>query len=282
MKTYKPTTPSRRKMSTVTYRGVLTTNEPYKPLTTGFRRGSGRNAYGRITSGHKGGGHKRSYRDIDFAYDKMDIPAKVQTVEYDPNRSGFIGLVAYRDGAKRYVLLPKSMKVGSTFIVSKTAPIETGNRTELKNIPVGTFVFNIEVKPRGGAKLGRSAGVFAQVVAHDGGYASIKLPSTEIRKIVDTAYASIGEVSNEEFRLRNLGKAGRSRHLGRRPKTRASAMNPVDHPYGGGEGAQPRGTRRPKTKHGKTTGGHKTRSPKKYSNVHIVSRRVVRKNKGGN
>jgi large subunit ribosomal protein L2 len=279
MKTYKPTTPSRRKMTTVTYRGVLTTNDPYKPLTSGFRRGSGRNAFGRITSQHRGGGHKRSYRDIDFMYDKMDIPAKLQTIEYDPNRSGFIALAAYADGAKRYVLVPKQMKVGDTFIVSEKADLEVGNRLMLKNIPVGTFVYNVELKLRAGAKLVRSAGTFAQVVAHDNGYTSIKLPSTEVRKVVDTCYASIGEVSNEEYRLRNIGKAGRSRHLGIRPKTRAMAKNPVDHPYGGGEGAQPRGTRRPKTKQGKTTGGHKTRAPKKYSNVHIVTRRVVRKKK---
>lgn len=279
MKTYKPTTPSRRKMTTVTYRGILTTNDPYKPLTSGFRRGSGRNAFGRITSQHRGGGHKRSYRDIDFMYDKFDIPAKLQTIEYDPNRSGFIALAAYKDGAKRYVLVPKSMKVGDTFIVSEKADLEVGNRIMLRNIPVGTFVFNVELKLRAGAKLVRSAGTFAQVVAHDGGYTSLKLPSTEVRKVVDTCFASIGEVSNDEYRLRNVGKAGRSRHLGIRPKTRAMAKNPVDHPYGGGEGAQPRGTRRPKTKQGKTTGGHKTRAPKKYSNVHIVSRRVVRKKK---
>ena len=279
MKTYKPTTPSRRKMTKVTYRGVLTTNDPYKPLTKGFRRGSGRNAFGRITSQCRGGGHKRSYRDIDFRYDKLDIPAKIQTVEYDPNRSGFIGLVAYKDGEKRYVLLPASVKAGSTFIVSEQATLEPGNRTTLKNIPVGTFVYNIEVKPRAGAKLVRSAGVYAQVVAHDGGFASIKLPSTEVRKVMDSCFASVGEVSNGEYRLRNLGKAGTARHLGIRPKTRGMARNPVDHPYGGGEGAQPRGTRRPKTKQGKTTGGHKTRSPKKYSNVHIVTRRVVRKKK---
>jgi large subunit ribosomal protein L2 len=279
MKTYKPTTPSRRKMSTVSYRGVLTTNDPYKPLTSGFRRGSGRNAFGRITSQHRGGGHKRSFREIDFMYDKMDIPAKLQTIEYDPNRSGFIALAAYKDGAKRYVLVPKSMKVGDSFIVSEKADLEVGNRIMLRNIPVGTFVYNIELKLRAGAKLVRSAGTFAQVVAHDGGYTSVKLPSTEVRKVVDTCYASIGEVSNDEYRLRNIGKAGRSRHLGIRPKTRAMAKNAVDHPYGGGEGAQPRGTRRPKTKQGKTTGGHKTRAPKKYSNVHIVSRRIVRKKK---
>ncbi len=279
MKTYKPTTPSRRKMTTVTYRGVLTTNDPYKPLTSGFKRASGRNAFGRITSQHRGGGHKRSYREIDFMYDKMDIPAKLQTIEYDPNRSAFIALAAYRDGAKRYVVVPKTMKVGDTFIVSEKADLNTGNRVMLKNIPVGTFVYNVELKLRAGAKLVRSAGTFAQVVAHDGGYTSIKLPSTEVRKVVDTCYACIGEVSNDEYRLRNIGKAGRSRHLGIRPKTRAMARNPVDHPYGGGEGAQPRGTRRPKTKQGKTTGGHKTRAPKKYSNVHIVTRRVVRKKK---
>lgn len=279
MKSYKPTTPSRRKMTTISYRGVITTNEPYKPLTRGFKRGVGRNAFGRITSPYKGAGHKRSYREIDWKYDIMDIPAKIQTVEYDPNRSGFIGLVAYANGAKRYVLLPKSLTVGSRFVVSEKADLEVGNRTKLSNIPVGTFVYNIEVKPRAGAKLVRSAGVYAQVVAHDNGFTSIKLPSSEIRKVVDACFASIGEVSNEEYRLRNLGKAGKARHLGRRPKTRAMAKNPVDHPYGGGEGAQPRGTRRPKTKYGKTTGGHKTRKPTKYSNVHIVSRRSSRKKK---
>ena len=266
-------------MTTVTYRGVLTASEPYKPLTKGYKRGIGRNAFGRITSPYKGGGHKRSFRDIDFKYNIMDIPAKIQTVEYDPNRSGFIGLVAYANGAKRYVLLPKSMKVGQKFIVSEKADLEVGNRTRLSNIPVGTFVYNVEVKPRAGAKLVRSAGVYAQVVAHDNGFTSIKLPSTEVRKVTDTCYASIGEVSNEEYRLRNLGKAGTARHLGRRPQTRAMAKNPVDHPYGGGEGAQPRGTRRPKTKYGKTTGGRKTRKPTKYSNVHIVSRRTSRKKK---
>lgn len=266
-------------MTTVTYRGVLTASKPLKSLTHGFRRGSGRNAYGRITSQHRGGGHKRAYREIDFVYNKYDIPAKVHTIEYDPNRSGFIGLVAYADGAKRYVLLPKTVKAGDTFIVSEKADLIPGNRTTLKNIPVGTFVYNVEIKPRTGAKLVRSAGVYAQVVAHDEGYTSIKLPSTEVRKIVDTCFACIGEVSNEEYRLRVIGKAGRARHMGIRPKTRAMARNPVDHPYGGGEGQQPRGTRRPKTRHGKITGGHKTRTPKKYSNVHIVSRRVVRKKK---
>lgn len=278
MKTYKPTTPSQRQMRTVTYRGVLTASEPYKPLTKGFRRGSGRNAFGRITSQARGGGHKRSFREIDFKYDKMDIKAKLQTVEYDPNRSGFIGLIAFADGEKRYVLLPQSVKVGDTFITGEEAPLEPGNRTALKNIPVGTFIYNVELHPGSGATLVRSAGVYAQLVAHDNGFASIKLPSTEVRKVRDLCFASIGEVSNDEYRLRNLGKAGRARHLGWRPKTRAMAKNAVDHPYGGGEGKAPRGTKRPKTKQGKVTGGRKTRTPKKYSNVHIVSRRKVGKN----
>ena len=278
MKTYKPTTPSRRQMSTVTYRGVITVSEPYKPLTKGFRRGSGRNAFGRITSQARGGGVKRSFRDIDFSYNKMNIPAKVETVEYDPNRSGFIGLVCYADGEKRYVLLPKSVTVGNTFLVGEEVPLEPGNRRPLKNIPVGTFIYNVELHPGSGAKIVRSAGVYAQVVAHDGGFTSLKLPSSEIRKVRDLCFASIGEVSNEEYRLRNLGKAGRARQLGWRPKTRAMAKNAVDHPYGGGEGKAPRGTKRPKTKQGKVTGGRKTRSPKKYSNVHIVSRRKVGKN----
>lgn len=281
MKSYKPTTPSRRKMTTVTYRGVITKNEPHKALTKGFKRGVGRNAFGRITSPYKGAGHKRLYREVDFMYDKLNIPAKIASVEYDPNRSGFIGLAVYKDGEKRYVLIPKTVTVGSTFMVGETADLSPANRLPLKSIPVGTFVYNVEVKPRGGAKMVRGAGVYAQVVAHDNGFTSVKLPSTEVRKVMDSCMACVGEVSNEEFRLRNLGKAGTARHLGRRPKTRAMAKNPVDHPYGGGEGAQPRGTRRPKTKYGKTTGGHKTRRPKKYSNVHIVSRRRVGKAKKG-
>jgi large subunit ribosomal protein L2 len=273
MKTYKPTTHSRRSMTTVDYRGVLTTNEPYKPLTSGFRRGSGRNAFGRITTRHKGGGHKRMLRDIDWKFDKLNIPAKVQTVEYDPNRTGFIALLAYADGHKAYTLLPGSLKVGDTVITAEKADLNTGNRMMLKNIPVGTFVYNLEVKPFSGAKLVRSAGNYAEVVAHDGGFTSIKLPSTEIRKIEDKAFASIGEVSNNEHHLEVLGKAGRSRWMGIRPTTRGSAMNAVDHPYGGGEGKQRRGTKRPKTKWGKVTGGRKTRKNNKYSNVHIVARR---------
>lgn len=274
MKLYNPTTPSQRNRVSVPYRKYLTTNEPHKALTTGFKRGVGRNAFGRITTRHKGSGHKRNYRLVDFVYDKKDIPAKIETVEYDPNRSAFISLVCYRDGERRYVLSSKNAKVGSTFVVSENAPIEQGNRTILKKLPVGTFVYNVELKPNAGAKLGRSAGNYIEVVAHDEGFTSLKLPSSEIRKVVDTCWASIGSVSNDEYRLINLGKAGRSRWLGIRPTVRGSVMNPVDHPYGGGEGRQGRGTRRPKTQWGKVTGGRKTRTPKKYSNVHIVKRRV--------
>jgi large subunit ribosomal protein L2 len=211
MKHYKPTTPSRRFMTGIDYRNILTTNEPLKSLTNGFSRGSGRNNFGRITSPYKGSGHKRSFRDIDFKYDKRDIPAKVTSIEYDPNRTGFIGIAVYADGEKRYVLLPKEVKVGDKFIVSDKADLVPGNRMMLKNIPVGTSVYNLEVKMGAGAKLVRSAGAFAQVVAHDGGYTSIKLPSTEIRKMPDFCFASIGSVSNDEFRLRVIGKAGRNR-----------------------------------------------------------------------
>lgn len=273
MKTYKPTTASRRNMTGTNYREILTTDKPLKSLTVGFRRGSGRNAFGRITTRHKGGGHKRSYRMIDFKYDKIDIPAKLVSVEYDPNRTGFIGLAVYADGEKRYILIPKEMKVGSPFIVSPRADLNVGNRMQLSNIPAGTFVYNLEVKPNSGAKLVRSAGNFAQVVAHNDKFTQVKLPSTEVRMIPNTAYATIGEVSNTDHHLIKLGKAGRNRWLGVRPTVRGSAMNPVDHPYGGGEGKQRRGTKRPKTKWGKVTGGRKTRTPKKYSNVHIVSRR---------
>ncbi len=279
MKKYKPTTPSRRHMTTIAYRDFLTVAEPHKPLTSGGKRHVGRNSDGRITTRHKGGGHKRLYRDIDFKYTKVGIPAKVETVEYDPNRSGFISLVCYRDGERRYHLLPKSIKVGSEILTSTEALVKAGNRLPLAKIPVGTFVYNVEVKPGSGAKLVRSAGTYAEVVAHDGGYTAIKMPSTEIRKVMDTCWASVGEVSNDEHKLVNFGKAGRSRWKGIRPTVRGTAMNPVDHPYGGGEGVQGRGTRRPKTKWGKITGGRKTRTPKKYSNRLIVSRRKVGKRK---
>ncbi|MCE9517482.1 50S ribosomal protein L2 [Candidatus Nomurabacteria bacterium] len=280
MKTYRPTTPSKRHQTTVTYRGVLTASEPQKSLTRGFKRSVGRNNQGRITTRHKGGGHKRLYREIDFMYNKHDIPAKITTIEYDPNRNAFIGLAVYADGEKRYVVVPKSVKVGDKFTVGEKAPLTVGNRLPLKLIPVGTFVYNIEIKAGNGAKLARSAGTFGQVVANDLGYTNIKMPSTEVRKVSENAWACIGEVSNSEYQLQNFGKAGRSRWKGIRPTVRGSAMNPVDHPYGGGEGAQGRGLRRAKTMWGKPSGkGQKTRTPKKYSNMWIVSRRKVGKSK---
>jgi len=278
MKKYKPTTPSRRHMTTVTYRGVLTASKPKKSLTKGGKRSVGRNNAGRITVRHKGGGHKRLYRDVDFTYNKHDIPAKIETIEYDPNRSGFIALVCYRDGERRYVVVPSSMEVGDEFVVSEKADVKTGNRMLLKNIPSGTFVYNIELKPGAGARIARSAGVHAEVVANDEGYSQVKMPSGEIRKVIETAFASVGTVSNEEYKLRNLGKAGKSRHLGIRPTVRGSAMNPVDHPHGGGEGRQGRGRRRAVSLWGKPTGkGQKTRRAKKYSNKFIVERRKVGK-----
>lgn len=280
MKFYKPTSPARRQMSTVTYRGVVTTNTPEKSLTRGKKSNAGRNNRGRITVRHQGGGNKKLFRDVDFMYDKKDIPATIKTVEYDPYRTGFIGLVYYNDGEKRYVLLPKGMKVGDTFLVSATAELKVGNRVPLKRIPVGSFVYNVEIKTGGGAKLCRSAGNFGQIVANDAGYVHVKLPSTEIRKVKEDAWACIGNVSNEESWFVNVGKAGRSRWLGIRPTVRGSAMNPVDHPYGGGEGKQGRGLRFAKTLWGQHVGkGQKTRTPKKYSNYLVVSRRKVGKAK---
>lgn len=280
MKRYQPTTPSRRNMTSINYGAVLTASEPVKSLTRGFKRSVGRNNQGVITTRHKGSGHKRLFREIDFTYNKINIPYTVKTVEYDPNRSGFIGLVAYKDGEKRYILLPKGARVGDVYITAENAEIKTGNRLPLKNITIGTFVYNVEVKPQGGAKLARSGGNYIEVIAKDAGYVDLKMPSSEVRKVKDTAFATIGEVANDENRLVNLGKAGRSRWLGIRPTVRGTAQNPVDHPYGGGEGRQGRGRRRAVSVYGRPTGkGQKTRTPKKYSNKHIVSRRKVGKRK---
>lgn len=278
MKTYRPTTKSRRNMSGINYREELSGDKPLKSLVHGFKRAAGRNNRGRITTRHKGGGHKRLYRDIDFKYNKRDIPAKISTIEYDPNRTCFIGIASYADGEKRYVILPESVKVGDTFVVGENVEIKTGNRSVLKNVPLGTFVHNVEIKVGAGGKIARSAGSFVEVVAQDAGYTHLKMPSSEIRKVLDTCYATIGTASNTENRLVKIGKAGRSRWLGIRPTVRGSAMNAVDHPYGGGEGRQGRGLRRAKSRWGKPTGkGQKTRTPKKYSNSVIVSRRKVGK-----
>jgi large subunit ribosomal protein L2 len=251
--------------------------KPEKKLTKGFKRHVGRNAFGRITVRHKGGGAKRSYRNIDFNYDKKEIPAIIKSIEYDPNRSGFIALISYIDGEKRYVLLPSGLNPGDKIITSEKADVKPGNRLPLKNIPVGTFVYNIELKPGSGAKLVRSAGNCAELIAHDKKFALLKLPSTEVRKIPENAWASIGQVSKEEHKLRIIGKAGRSRWLGIRPTVRGSAMNPCDHPLGGGEGRAGAGMTRPKNIWGKGIRGVKTRKVKKYSDIFIVSRRKKKK-----
>lgn len=284
MKKYKPTSAGRRDGSTIEYRKKLssTKSAPHKALTLGKRSTGGRNSQGRTTTHYRGGGVKRTFRVVDFRYDKHDVPGRVETIEYDPNRSGFIALVVYRDGERRYVLAPQQLGVGAEIVTSATAKVKTGNRLPLGEIPVGTFVYNVELKPGAGARLARAAGNAAEVVAHDSGYTLLKMPSSEVRKVISTAWASIGAVSNEENRLVDIGKAGRARKRGLRPKTRGSARNAVDHPYGGGEGRSPRGHRRARTKQGRPTGkGQKTRRPKKYSNKQIVSRRKPGRLVGG-
>jgi len=266
-------------MTGIKYRDFITSSKPHKSLVSGYKRGVGRNGKGRITVNHKGGGHKRLFRDVDFLYNKYDVPAKVESVEYDPNRTGFIALVVYSDGERRYILAPRAMKVGDTFVVGDSVSVKVGNRLPLRRLVSGTFVYNIELHPKGGAKIARSAGNFCEILASDAGFTSVKMPSGEIRKINENSYATVGAVSNDENQLVQLGKAGRSRWLGIRPTVRGTAMNPVDHPYGGGEGRQGRGTKRAKTRTGKLTGGHKTRKPKKYSNVFIVSRRGKKRRK---
>lgn len=260
-------------MTGINYREILTSSEPIKRLTSGRKRDAGRNSFGRITTRHKGSGEKRLYREIDFLFNKKDIPARVESIEYDPNRTAFIGAVLYKDGERRYMVLPSGMRAGDEVIVSVSAAFKKGNRLPLKQIPVGAQIYNIEIYPGGGAKLVRGAGTFAEVLAQDSPYSQVKLPSGEVRKIQDEAWASIGQVSNEERSLVTIGKAGRSRHMGIRPTVRGSAMNPVDHPYGGGEGRALRGTRRPKNRWGKGTRGVKTRNKKKYSSHLILKRR---------
>jgi len=276
MKQYRPTSAGRRDGSVIEYKKKLTSTKsrPKKSLTWGKRSTGGRNSQGRTTTWNRGGGNKRKYRDIDFTFNKKDVMATIETIEYDPFRSGFIALALYADGERRYILVPQRMKAGDTFIVSDTAKAKLGNRMPLGKVPVGTFVYAIEMKPGAGARIARGAGTYAEVVAQDAGYTQIKMPSSEIRKILSSCWASIGEVSNEEHRLVALGKAGRARHKGLRPKNRGSARNAVDHPHGGGEGRSPRGHRRSRTRQGRPTGkGQKTRSPKKFSNKFIVNRR---------
>jgi len=273
MKTYKPTTPSRRKMTMPDY-GILSKVAPEKRLTRKLKAHSGRNNQGRITMRHQGGGVKKTYRFVDFnQVDKINVPARVETVEYDPYRTAFIMKLVYRDGERRYVLAPQNIGVGAEVVVAEVAPFQPGNRMMLKNIPVGYSIYNVELNPGAGGRIARSAGSYGEVLAHENGYTHVKMSSGEVRKILWNNFATIGKVSNEDWGLVNIGNAGRARRMGIRPTVRGSAMNPVDHPYGGGEGRQPRGTRKPKTIWGKITGGRKTRPKKKWSNALIVKRR---------
>ncbi|KKW18715.1 MAG: 50S ribosomal protein L2 [Parcubacteria group bacterium GW2011_GWB1_50_9] len=261
-------------MEVVDWKATLTRKDPHKALTSGFHRSHGRNAFGRITTRHKGGGAKRLWREIDFYYDKVGIPGRVESLEYDPNRTSFIALLGYQDGEKRYVLAPRGMKVGDTVVTAENASVEIGNRLPLKNIPIGTIVYNIEIESGRGAQMARSAGSGAIIIAQEGGYTNIQLPSKEVRMVRSGNWASIGTLSNPEHSLMTIGKAGRARHMGIRPTVRGTAMNPVDHPHGGGEGRTLTGRRRgPATPWGKPARGVKTRNRRKKSNVFIVSRR---------
>jgi large subunit ribosomal protein L2 len=273
MKIYKPTTPSRRGMTGIDF-SLLTKKRAEKSLLKYVRRSVGRSkASGRITVRHKGGGVKKMYRMVEFAQTNMDMPAKVIALEYDPNRTAFIALIEYTDTTKQYIITPQGLKVGDSIIFSEKAPLTVGNRTKLKNISVGTNVYNIELQPGKGGILVRSAGSAAQVLAQEHGYTNLKMPSSEVRKVSGECFATIGMVSNPENRFYTVGKAGKSRLKGRRPHVRGSAMNPVDHPHGGGEGRQPIGLKHPKTPWGKPALGVKTRNKKKWTNKYIISRR---------
>jgi len=245
-------------------------------MLTKLKERAGRNNAGKITMRHQGGGHKRLYRLVDFRT-KINVPGKVETLEYDPYRTAFIARVIYKDGSRAYILAPDKLRVGQEVITAESAPLEVGNRMLLKNIPVGSLVHNVEIASGKGGQMARSAGSYAEVLAHENGYTHLRMPSKEVRLVLWNGYASIGQVSNSEHNLVTIGKAGRSRWLGIRPTVRGTAMNPVDHPYGGGEGRQPRGTRKPKTKWGKITGGRKTRNKKKWSSHLIVQRRPTQR-----
>ena len=268
----KPTSNGHRNMSVSTFEEV-TTAKPYKALTTDLKSKAGRNNTGRTTVRFRGGGVKRRYRIIDFKRDKDNIPARVQTIEYDPNRSAYIALVAYADGEKRYILAPKGLKVGDVIESGENADIKPGNALELKDIPVGTTVHAIELKANRGAILVRSAGTGAQLMAKEGGFATLRLPSGEMRMVHLNCRATIGTVGNSEHELLRVGKAGKSRFKGKRPHVRGSVMNPVDHPHGGGEGRAPIGRPAPMTPWGKKAIGVKTRNKKKQSSAYIVRRR---------
>ena len=273
IKIYKPTSAGRRIQSVTDY-SILSKNfKPKKSLMWSVARTAGRNNQGKITIRHRGGGHSQKIRMIDFKREKMDIPAKVQTLEYDPGRSAFILLLAYKDGEKRYILAPDGVKVGDTLLTSERAEIKPGNRMLLRHIPIGTNVHNIEILTHQGGQIARSAGTYAVVSSMEADHVMLKLPSGEIRKIPTKSYATVGQVSNTDWMYVRIGKAGRNRHRGIRPSVRGKAMNPVDHPHGGGEGHNPIGLKYPKTPWGKHALGVKTRDPKRSSSKFIVKRR---------
>ena len=272
IKNYKPTTPGRRKMSTLVNEEI-TTSTPEKSLTVTIKKNAGRNNQGKITVRHQGGGAKRKYRIIDFKRNKLNVPGTVASIEYDPNRTANIALINYADGEKKYIIAPKGLTVGMTIESSENADIKVGNALPIMNIPVGTMIHNIELRPGKGGELARSAGSSAQILGREGNYVMIRLSSGEQRKVLGTCKATIGVVGNEDYELVNWGKAGRTRHLGIRPTNRGSVMNPNDHPHGGGEGRTPVGRKAPMTPWGKKAMGVKTRSSKKKSSKLIVSRK---------
>jgi large subunit ribosomal protein L2 len=272
-KQYKPTSPGRRFVRTTNY-GEVTKTRPERKLTESQKRSGGRNNLGRMTVRRRGGGHKRRYRSIDFKRDKIGVPAKIAAIEYDPNRSAFIALLHYEDGEKRYILAPQKVQVGDTIVSRSDADIKPGNALRLRQMPVGTVVHNVELRPGKGGQLARSAGCWAQLMAKEGRYGLLKLPSGELRRILLECRATVGSVSNPEHENRSLGKAGRSRWLGKRPSVRGVAMNPVDHPHGGGEG-RTAGGRHPVTPWGKPTKGKKTRKNKR-TEKYIQKRRKTR------
>jgi large subunit ribosomal protein L2 len=270
IRSYKPTSPGRR-FQTIQDYAEITTAKPYKPLTENLKKSGGRNNHGEVTMWWRGGGHRRLYRIIDFKRDKIDIPGKVVTVEYDPNRSARIALIQYADGEKRYILQPSGLKVGDSILAGNTVDILPGNTLPLKNIPLGTQIHNVELRPGKGGQIARSAGSAVQLVAKDGPYASVKMPSGEIRRINIECRATVGQVGNLDHENVSLGKAGRSRWLGKRPHVRGVAMNPVDHPLGGGEG-KTSGGRHPVSPWGMPTKGFKTRN-RKATDQFIITRR---------
>ena len=272
IKLYKPTSNARRNMSTTDY-SELSKVAPERSLLVSLKKNSGRNSYGRITVRHRGGGQRRKYRVIDFKRDKFDIPAKVASVEYDPNRSAFIALLQYEDGEKRYILQPAGLKVGDTVVAGASADIKPGNALPLTNIPVGTVIHNVELYPGRGGQLARAAGNSAQLMAKEGVYALLRLPSGELRNVPVNCMATIGQVGNLDHENVKVGKAGRKRHMGWRPTVRGSVMNPCDHPHGGGEGKAPIGRPGPVTPWGKPALGYKTRKNKKSSDKLIIKRR---------